>query len=139
MSTKSLRDLCPPNPGEKLPYKNGQNNVTSDIANCIMEGDCFLIAVSRMYGGARLSDEAMTVYQKKSGKKLISERVEPDKITRTDPFLIETIRELGSKANGNVYGFVCTKWEIVLVEKKHYKSLVIDVNDGYESLLVDKE
>lgn len=138
MSNKNLSSLCPPNPGQKWDYKNGKNNVTSDIPNCLIENGKILVAISQMYGGPRISDEANEIYYKKTGKKYPNNRVPQDKISRTDPNLINLIKEMGSNVNGEVYGFPCSKWVIIPVEQKHYKSLEIQDYDGLETIIADK-
>lgn len=131
----SLRKLCPPNPGQKWEYKNGKNNVTSNVPNCLIEDGKILVAISEMFGGPRISDEANDVYHSKTGKRFQNNRIPDDKISRTDPSLISLIRELGPKVDGNVYGFTCSRWRVVGVDPKHYESLEISNNDGFETLI----
>lgn len=135
MAQSSLRNLCPKNAGEKWDYKNGKNNVTSDVPNCLIEDGKILVAISEMYGGPLISDEANDAYFKKTGTKFSGCRVPDDKITRTNPILINLIIEMGQKVNGNIYGFVCSKWKVVKIDQVHYKALEIENNDGYETLV----
>lgn len=57
------------------------------------------IVINKCYGGFSLSDKAMEKYQELSGCK-------PDiyyyDIARTDPYLVQTVEELGAEANTKV-------------------------------------
>jgi hypothetical protein len=70
------------------------------------------IVINTRYGGFGLSQEAIDLYAKKSGILLIEsdeeyifnekiyENYSPYDLDRTNPFLIETVEELGDEANG---------------------------------------
>jgi hypothetical protein len=94
----------------------------------------FLVVVSEMYGGARLSDAAIKLYETKSGGKKIGHSVPADCRTRRDPVLIAVIQELGDKANGEVYGFTSARWRLKNVKNIYWDTFFITNYDGLEFL-----
>lgn len=79
-----------------------------------------------------MSKEASNLYVKRTGKKWIAEKTQE---ARTDPDLIAVIRELGEKANGEVYGLKTCHWVLVDLQI-NYNFKIID-NDGYEEIHIN--
>lgn len=54
------------------------------------------IVINSWYGGFTLSSEAISLYEKYTGKSDVQEY----DIPRDDPYLVQVVRELGDNANG---------------------------------------
>lgn len=69
------------------------------------------IVINRCYGGFGLSDEAIILYEQKTGKTKVAYWMIP----RDDKDLVKVVRELGDRANG-----------------KHAKLKIVSIPDGVE-------
>ena len=65
------------------------------------------IVINKCFGGFDLSEEAIELFKKKAGLDR-REKVWVYDLRRDDPALVETVQELGSKADGD-----CAKLKIV--------------------------
>lgn len=91
---------------------------------------------NRCYGGFSLSKEAVQRYveaKKNMGETLdIEEAYGLRDVERTDPVLINIVKEIGKKANG-----ACADLQIISVPSIYKNNISIDEYDGYESICVD--
>lgn len=80
------------------------------------------IVINGKFGGFGLSEEAMELYRRKTGRDVLKQHVEDyDLIFRSDPVLVAVVDELGSKrASGN-----------------HAKLQIVDVDDGRPFLITE--
>jgi len=82
------------------------------------------IVINCCYGGFGLSQDALDLYNKYSGKSIDSLYYE---FTRTDPILVRVVEELGDKANGS-----CSR--LIVYELEPGTKYRIEDYDGYESI-----
>lgn len=91
------------------------------------------IIINECFGGFSLSHEGLSLYnakRKASGKKRVQHSL--DIKDRTDPLLVQVVRELGEKANGR-----CAKLVIKTIPLDYIGCYEIDEYDGGESLVLE--
>jgi hypothetical protein len=116
--------------------KKGENGKTEKY---------YWIAISEVYGGAKLSQKACFHLNKLEGKQIISteeedsSNIDTEIKPRINPNLILTIDTLDKKSNGSVYGFNCAKWKLQKIPLKEYLNVSIFIHGGLEFLVTEKQ
>jgi len=84
------------------------------------------------YGGFALSDEAVAEYNKRKAEGMPSAAYSARDIQRSNPLMVQIVRELGSRANG-----MFSDIQIELIEDRYEHHVLIDEYDGSETVIID--
>lgn len=81
------------------------------------------LVLNKGYGGFTLSEQALNLYNKRSGNNFEW----PQDIPRDDPILVQIVKELGDKANGSYSTLRVVELNVIYD---------IESLDGYESVTI---
>jgi hypothetical protein len=90
------------------------------------------VVYNSCYGGFELSDEAFELFNSKRRANNLPEVNYCHKIERHDPYLVEVVKELGVKANGE-----CANLLIDTIDNEYLDLYHIHEYDGKESVVVN--
>ena len=114
------------------------SDVDNDRLNHYNDDDLIEILYNNSYGGFCISDQALKLYNKYTGKTISNDT---DNIEdRSDPVLVQIYHELGKNFNGIHILFGASNIQINgTFEKKYIKYIDIHMYTGAETIIFDRE